>query len=133
MKKRFMTVAALMFAMGCNLGGGTTVYYPSSRTKKTTVVVEEYQEPQVVQETVIVTEVYEYPVCDPFFEEYEMPYYHTPEHCTDYGHGVGYCCTWAFGYGECVSEWCFWEDVCQWENTLDECYHDDSDYYYEYY
>ena len=133
MKKRFMTVAALMFAMGCNLGGGTTVYYPTSHTKKTTVVVEEYQEPQVVQETVIVTEVYEYPVCDPFFEEYEMPYYHTPEHCTDYGQGVGYCCTWAFGYGECVSEWCFWEDVCEWENTLDECYYDDSDYYYEYY
>ena len=133
MKKRFITVAAMMFAMGCHLGGETTVYYPSSHTKKTTVVVEEYQEPQVVQETVIVTEVYEYPVCDPFFEEYEMPYHHTPEHCTDYGQGVGYCCTWAFGYGECVSEWCFWEDVCHWENTLDECYHDDSDYYYEYY
>ena len=30
MKKRFVTVAALMFAMGCNLGGGTTVCRPSA-------------------------------------------------------------------------------------------------------
>lgn len=123
MKKRFITVAALMFAMGCHLGGETTVYYPSAQTKKTTVV----------QETVVVTETHVYPVCDPYFEEYESPYYHTPEHCTDYGVGVGYCCSWAFGYGECMSEWCFWEDTCEWEHVWDECYHDDSEYYYEYY
>ena len=102
MRKRFMTVIALMFAMGCNFGGSTTVYYPSSHSKKA----------KVVDET---------------------PYYHTPEHCTDYGVGVGYCCSWAFGYGECMSEWCFWEDTCEWEHNWDECYYDDSDYYYEYY
>jgi len=122
-RKRFMTVVALMFAMGCNFGGSTTVYYPSSHSKKA----------KVVEETIVVTETYEYYVCDPYIEEYETPYYHTPEHCTDYGAGVGYCCSWAFGYGECMSEWCYWEDTCEWEHNWDECYHDDSDYYYEYY
>ena len=123
MRKRLMTVVALMFAMGCNFGGSTTVYYPSSHSKKA----------KVVEETIVVTETYEYYVCDPYIEEYETPYYHTPEHCTDYGIGVGYCCSWAFGYGECMSEWCFWEDTCEWEHNWDECYYDDSDYYYEYY
>ena len=123
MRKRFMTVIALMFAMGCNFGGSTTVYYPSSHSKKA----------KVVEETIVVTETYEYYVCDPYIEEYETPYYHTPEHCTDYGIGVGYCCSWAFGYGECMSEWCFWEDTCEWEHNWDECYYEDSDYYYEYY
>lgn len=123
MRKRFMTVVALMFAMGCNFGGSTTVYYPSSHSKKA----------KVVEETIVVTETYEYYVCDPYIEEYETPYYHTPEHCTDYGIGVGYCCSWAFGYGECMSEWCFWEDTCEWEHNWDECYYEDSDYYYEYY
>ena len=123
MRKRFMTVIALMFAMGCNFGGSTTVYYPSSHSKKA----------KVVEETIVVTETYEYYVCDPYIEEYETPYYHTPEHCTDYGVGVGYCCSWAFGYGECMSEWCFWEDTCEWEHNWDECYYDDSDYYYEHY
>lgn len=134
MKKRFMSVAALMFAMGCNLGGGTTVYYPA-QTKKTTVIIEEHQheEPVVIQETSVVTESYAYAVCDPYFELYDAPYYHEPEFCTDYGVGVGYCCTWEYidNYGAlCSSESCFWEDTCQWEHVIDECYYDE---YYEYY
>lgn len=132
MKKRFMTVAALMFAMGCNLGSGSTVvYYPAHSSKTTTVSIEEpyHTEPEVVT----VVETVTYTSCDPFFEEYESPYYHEPDFCTDYGAGVGYCCMWLYvdGYADCSSEWCFWEDTCSWDHVIDECAYDPD--YYDYY
>jgi len=127
--KKSLAFISMILLQGCFIGHPeeVVVYYPAP-AEKTTVVIEEEPHPHYSTTEVVVVET-QY-VCDPVLENYYTPYHHTPEHCTDYGIGVGYCCTWAFGHGECMSEWCFWEDVCQWENTWDECYHDDYYYYY---
>ena len=131
MMKRSLVFISTIFLPACFFGAPTeVVYYPAS-TEKTTVIIEEeppsppHHSHYTATEVVVVEEY----VCDPFLEDYYTPYYHTPEYCTDYGPGVGYCCTWSFGHGECMSEWCFWEDVCEWEHTWDECYHDEYYYY----
>lgn len=129
MKKTITLIVCSTILTGCNLTPGTTVvYYPTA--KKTVTVVEEeityVEEPEVV-----VIEEYTYPVCDPFYEEYSSPFYHYPEFCTDYGLGVGYCCTWEFsdGIANCSSEHCFWDDSCEWDHMYTECVEE----YYEYY
>ena len=127
MKKSLVFISAI-FLQACFYGppGEVVVYYPPA-AEKTTVLVEEATHSHYSTTEVVVVET-QY-VCDPVLEDYYTPYYHTPEHCTDYGIGVGYCCTWAFGHGECMSEWCFWEDTCEWEHTWDECYYDEYYYY----
>ena len=104
------------------------VHQPQPLEPYEEIVYETYvQEEPVVEETVeiIITE-YD---CSPVLEDYYAPYYHTPDTCTDYGVGIGYCCSWLYidGYADCSSEWCYWEDVCQWEPVIDTC---SRDYYY---
>jgi len=126
MKKSLVFISAV-FLQACFFGPPEeVVYYYPSPVETTTVVIEEDPHPHYSTEVVIIETQH---VCDPALEDYYAPYYHNPDSCTDYGPGVGYCCMWSFGYGECMSEWCYWEDICAWENTWDECYHDEYYYY----
>ena len=79
-----------------------------------------YYTETVVTHTPVVYETY---ACyDPTYE----PYYHSPEWCTEYGLGVGYCCTWttydSYGYS-CEEEWCWWDDICDWDFMGESCYY----------
>ena len=123
MKSVFNLAILSVLFTGCYFGGPpphTTVYYPESNKK--VVIIEEHHD----ESSYVVTEVV-YEMCDPDWEQDSAPYWHTPEFCTDYGPGHGYCCTWFDGIGiygeECFSEWCFWEDVCSWEHNDDVCYY----------
>ena len=69
------------------------------------VYVESHQKP-----VVYVEEVY---VCEPAYDPVGV----VPTYCTDYGVGVGYCCTYEYGDWDfyCAEEWCWWEDMCYWD------------------
>ena len=57
--------------------------------------------------------------------EYYAPFYHSADWCTDYGVGVGYCCEWRVDsyYDVCYEEYCWWDDICEWEFQGSECYY----------
>ena len=132
MMKRSLVFISTVFLPACFFGApAEVVYYPPETT---TVVIEEPHTHDDVPHShttadIVVTET-QY-TCSPVLEDYYAPFYHTPEFCTDYGAGVGYCCTWQYvdGYSDCSSEWCFWEDMCQWEPVVDECIFEHYDYY----
>lgn len=101
----------IIAVMALTLFGCDVHMEPRPYTYKVTTVTYE-PEPET-----IVYYDYDYYYCDPFYEEYYVPYSYDPVFCTDYGTYVGYCCTWPVDsyYSYCEEEWCFWEDVCAWE------------------
>ena len=107
MKLRHVIVAALLM-MGCEFHS-----YPEpivvQKSQPTQTVV--YTEP-IPSTTVVFEEVY---VCEPSYEPIPL----APSYCTDYGVGVGYCCTYEYGDWDyfCAEEWCWWEDMCYWDNV----------------
>ena len=112
MKLRYSIIGALMM-MGCEFHSyPEPVVYKSS--PPTTVYVEEtgptvvYSEPETV---VYIDEAY---ICEPSFDPVGID----PVYCTDYGIGTGYCCTYEYGDWDyfCAEEWCWWEDMCYWDN-----------------
>jgi len=115
-------IALMMLTAGCDLHSHPEPYVIETTTS---------QNQPVVVEEVTVTETYTESYCSPVLEEYYAPYYHIPDVCVDYGQGVGYCCIWMYvdGETECSSEWCYWEDKCEWDFIIEECTYE----YYEVY
>ena len=101
------TLLMALALTGCELHSypSTAVVHKKAAHYHEKVYVESHQKP-----VVYVEEVY---VCEPAYDPVGV----VPTYCTDYGVGVGYCCTYEYGDWDfyCAEEWCWWEDMCYWD------------------
>ena len=117
-------LAVVMFFVlimtGCDMRAPGTYMYVS---KPDPVYVIEESDPV---ETVLVLEE-THVVC----HQDDPPFYAAAKTCTEYGIGVGVCCTWEVDYVDfygyhlqtCLEEYCWWDDMCYWEEVWSTCYH----------
>lgn len=116
MKLRYLIAASLALA-GCEIHS-----YPQPAKYKQPQTYQHYDPEPVVHyepEPVVyyVEEVY---ICEPPYDPVGID----PAYCTDYGVGTGYCCTYEYGDWDhyCAEEWCWWEDMCYWDQIDTSCY-----------
>ncbi len=115
MKLRYAIIGALMMA-GCEFHSyPEPVIMHKSKTQHTYIE----PEPTVIYTEAPVVYVEEVYVCEPPFDPVGIE----PSYCTDYGVGVGYCCTYEYGDWDfyCAEEWCWWEDMCYWDHIETTC------------